>query len=143
MRANRWMKLNYFSISTIHNGMILYRCQLGRVLPAIVLMLNMCSFPQQLFKNAPRKSICSVTATYGSVVSSVPLLLFSSVWMSCALSHCRWNCLCIPASQKKISSLHQSISMNILLIFCSLSRCRKGFGTRRIWQSNRSINLRH
>lgn len=30
-------------------------------------MLNMCSFPAQLFKNNPRERICSVTATYGNM----------------------------------------------------------------------------
>lgn len=44
-RGNRWMKVNYFSISRIHNGMSLDRSQLGKVLPSKVLLLNMCSFP--------------------------------------------------------------------------------------------------
>lgn len=39
------MKVNYFSISRIHNGMSLDRSQLGKVLPSKVLLLNMCSFP--------------------------------------------------------------------------------------------------
>lgn len=140
--ANRWVKLNYFSISTIHNGMILDCCQLDRALPAIVLMLNMCSFPEQLFKNAQKKSICSTTATYGSMLSNVPLLLLVSMDAICNFfSHCRWNCLCIPVRLK--SSMHQSISMNILLIFCSFSWHRKSFRARCLWKSNWSINLRH
>lgn len=99
-KANRWMKLNYFSISRILNGMNLDHSQPGKVLPSKVLMLNMCSFPAQLFKNTLRKSICSSTATYGN-------MLFSKC--------CDWNYNSSPLSIW-IPSPHRSMSMNILYI---------------------------
>lgn len=67
MRANRWMKLNYISISRICNGVSLDCSQLGKVMPSKVLMLNMRTFPAQLFKDTLRKSICCTTATYANV----------------------------------------------------------------------------
>lgn len=75
MRVNKRSKLNYFSISRILNGMSLDHGQLDRVLPSKVLMLNMCSFPEQLFKNTRRKSICSTTATYPNMLFSKPCKL--------------------------------------------------------------------
>lgn len=107
------MKLNYFSNSTIHNGMILDCCQLDRALPAIVLMLNMCSFPEQLFKNVQRKSICSTTATYGSMLSNVPLLLLVSMDAICNFFPLQMQ-LFMYSSEAKIK--HASINKHEYLV---------------------------
>lgn len=87
--------------------MALDRSQLGKVLPSKVLMLNMCSFPAQLLKNAPRKSICSTTATYGNMFpnAAIETLIPPPCLQGCQM-HLHFatapnhNCLRTPVSVK-------------------------------------------
>lgn len=142
MRRNRWMKLNYFPIFRIHNGL----SQLGEILSHKVLMLNMCSPPPQIFFNTLRKSICYMTAAYGNMLfskccnsdsNSSPL----SIWKPDAFAFCNCSCYLCSSVKKNQVWTNQLMNINILLLPHSLSWHRKGFGPRCIWKSNWGINL--
>lgn len=71
-----WTKINYFSIPAFFSfctgiSTVLGSSQQCRLLASTVLMLNMSSFPERLFKNTQRKSICF----------TMQLMLVSKCWL--------------------------------------------------------------